>query len=215
MQVSALAAALTAAILASACGTMSSLSDEAPSGVSLAGTWKLNPAQSTDSRQALQKLVPHRPSGGRNPDRQVLSTGSPIQGGTAYAYVNETALPVDLSLQRDALRGGDWLQIEQKPTEFRIFDGNTTHTYTPGERSVVSVSTGVADQRSGWSGSEYRVLLVPQIGPRMQQSYRLSSDHKQLVETIEVGSEGHIPALKVTRVYDPTTGPPRSMPLGD
>ena len=96
-----------------------------------------------------------------------------------------------------------------------ISNAQGSHSYVPGQRSVVSVPDGVADQRSGWHGHEYVISIKPQVGPSSTQTFKLSPDGKQLLETIEIGRDGRIPSIKVTRVYVPTQEPPSAVPSGD
>ncbi|MEJ0007187.1 MAG: hypothetical protein WDM77_12685 [Steroidobacteraceae bacterium] len=63
----------------------------------------------------------------------------------------------------------------------------TSRRYTPGERSVVSVPSGVADQVAGWSGRKFLVHLKPQIGPNVEETYTLSGDSRRLLVKIEGG----------------------------
>lgn len=118
----------------------------------------------------------------------------------------------DLSLQRQMLGGGDYLRIEQRPSEFIVSNGETTRSFIPGERDVVSVPSGVADQRSGWKGKGYWIQIRPQVGPRVTERFRLSDDHKRLIETIDIAGEGRVRSLAVTRVYVPTSHVPSYVP---
>jgi hypothetical protein len=115
-----------------------------------------------------------------------------------------------LDFQTNALLGGQWLKIQQTDTEVSIVDAARSHSYTPGEHSVVSVSSGVADQVSGWSGRTYLVVLKPQIGPEVKERYALSADGHRLIVKIEVASEGRNQAMTVTRTYDRSTKDPTS-----
>lgn len=209
------------------------LADQPPAGFSLAGTWKLNPQLSTDTRVALQHIVPrqrHRPS---SPSDEDLGTGGPgaesgpggDNGSGSGRRRSRAAMqdegesnvgyPIDISLQRSLLSGGDYLKIQQRPDEFVVWNGDTTNSYVPGEKSVVSVPNGVADQKSGWKGKEYRIEIRPQIGPSVTEKFRLSDDGKRLIETIDVASDGRVRKLDVTRVYDPTSEVPTIVPAGD
>ncbi|HEY2591822.1 MAG TPA: hypothetical protein VGI35_09550 [Steroidobacteraceae bacterium] len=187
--------------------TTAHVSADTPAGVNLAGTWKLDPQRSTDTHKALDDLLKNARKAQRpHPPR----TG--IGGGADAALLAEPPMVFapDVSEQRSLLANGDWLKIEQRPDEIVISNGQSTHSYVPGERSVVSVPGGVADQSSGWKGHEYLISLKPQVGPSSTQTFKLSPDGKQLLETIEIGKDGRIPSLKVTRVYVPTQEPPSS-----
>jgi hypothetical protein len=212
---------------------MSRLSDEAPPGINLSGAWQLDPQLSTDSRQALQHLVQNRkgrpssgagaggdvgagPDTGGGPDEQGQqgppSGGRGYGGGPRVSQGGANDITVDTTLQQSMLRGGDYLQIEQRPSELVISNGDTTRTFVPGEKSVVSVPSGVADQRSGWKGKQYWIEIRPQVGPSVTEKLHLSDKGDQLIETIDVGSEGRVRRLHVTRVYTPTREVPTTVP---
>ena len=53
--------------------------------------------------------------------------------------------------------------------------------------------------------------MSPQVGPRVEETYALSGDGKQLVVKIDVSSEGRNKAMKVTRTYDRSTRDPASL----
>jgi len=218
------ARALAAGLLATALmGCVSSrLAESPPPGYSLAGSWKLDPAHSTDAHQALQQLRAHAM---RHPDSEntsVMQQGQSRQHGGHNGGADilselqpSEPYPVDLSLQSELLRGGDWLQIQQSASAFVISNGDTTHAYTPGEKSVVSVPGGVADQISGWKGKQYVIEIRPQVGPHARATYSLSDKGGQLIQTIRVDQEGRVPKLEVTRVYDPAGVTPKAVPAGD
>ncbi len=207
-----------------------------PPNYTLAGMWELNPALSSDAQKALAALEP-KPRGGRGPGRRPDSGSGPGPNGPpAPEVINDPTTdlpPVDLSgggrnqgafsglnernqyrppidFQTNELLGGEWLKIQQSDTEMRIANAARTHTYTPGEHSVVSVPSGVADQESGWHGRSYIVYLAPQIGPKIKETYTLSADARQLIVKIEVGSEGRNLPMDVTRTYDRSAKDPAS-----
>lgn len=117
-----------------------------------------------------------------------------------------------LDIQTAALAAGDWLQLTHRDDELVIANANGSRSYTPGQHSVVSVETGVADQSSGWKGRGYTIEIKPQIGPRSVEHYELSPDGRQLIVHIEFDAEGPNKALKVVRVYDRTSTIPQHGP---
>jgi hypothetical protein len=205
--------------------------EQPPPNDSLAGMWELNPALSSDAAKALAALTP-KPRGGPRPGHGPESGSGPpapevindpttdlppvdLSGGGrnqgAYNIANDRNQyrpPIDF--QTNELLGGEWLKIQQSDTEMRIANAARTRTYTPGERSVVSVPSGVADQESGWAGRSYIVYLAPQIGPKVQETYSLSADRRQLIVKIAVASEGNNRAMAVTRTYDRSSKDPAS-----
>jgi hypothetical protein len=213
------------------CSMMPSVHELPPPNYSIAGVWELNPTLSTDAEKTLASLQPkpRGPRGGKGaagsePAPEVINDPTtdlpPIDisnGGRGQLYGVRDAQderylyrpPIDF--QTNALLGGQWLKIRQSDTEVGIVNAATTRSFTPGEKSVVSVPSGVADQVAGWSGRKFLVHLNPQIGPRVEETYALSADGKQLVVNIEVSSEGRNKAMKVVRTYDRSTKDPASL----
>jgi hypothetical protein len=201
------------------CTGMSRLSEDPPPGVNLAGNWQLDPRLSTDPQKALKQIVPP-PSRRQSPQEGSLQDilqstdeqGPPGRGRGGQSgssqYAGENGIPIDTTLQQSLLSGGDFLKIEQRPSELAISNGETTRSFIPGERSVVSVPSGVADQSSGWKGKEYWIEIKPQVGPRVTEKLRRSDKGDQLIETIDVGSEGRVKPLHVVRVYNPAQEAP-------
>jgi hypothetical protein len=208
-----------------------------PPNYSLAGVWELNPALSSDADKVLAAVQPKPKPGDRG--RRGPGAGSGPSDGPAPEVINDPTTdlpPIDttyigenrrmfgngdlnerntyrppLDFQTNALLGGQWLKIQQSDGEVRIVNAARSRSYTPGEKSVVSVPSGVADQLSGWSGRNYVVYLNPQIGPSVHESYALSPDGRQLIVKIEVASEGRNKAMKVIRTYDRSTKDPASL----
>ena len=90
------------------CGGLSP--DAPPAAYSLSGTWKLNAALSTDTQKALQSLNPrHEVSA---PDPYVLPDPNPQ---LSRDFQRRPIYRPPLDIQLSELRGGEWLQIEQKP----------------------------------------------------------------------------------------------------
>lgn len=218
-RLAALAAGTLLAALLAGCTGMTRMSAEPPPALSLSGTWTLDALHSTDSDKALAGLLRaahrgRRTAGyGEGVHRHVTAGGASASGSTGddalLALGAATDMyPPNIDLQKELLAGGDWLRIEQRPGELIITNAAASHAYVPGQRSVVSVPSGVADQRSGWKGREYWIELKPQVGPSATEKFKLSADGKELIETIEVGGEGRVPRLEVTRVYLPSSNVP-------
>ncbi len=228
-----LLACLAAAL--AGCVGMKRLSDEPPPGVSLAGSWQLDPQLSTDSRKALAQILPPKRKRPRPTEEDEAQAGGPYdtgeqgpsggpqgpqgggrgQGGGAFGVggqASDANYTPDITFQQSLLAGGDYLRVQQRPDEFIISDGETTHSFVPGEQSVVSVPSGVADQSTGWKGKEYWIQIRPQVGPKATEKLHLSDKGDQLIETIDVGSEGRVKSLHVTRVYRPTRAIPLVVP---
>jgi hypothetical protein len=208
-----------------------------PPNYSLAGVWELNPALSSDADKILATVQPklkygtdrgrRGPAGSEPSDRPApevindpttdlppidttnIGQNSRMFGNGDRNDRNTYRPPIDF--QTNALVGGQWLKIQQSDGEVRIINAARSRSYTPGEKSVVSVPSGVADQVSGWSGRTYIVYLNPQIGPSVQERYALSADGRQLIVKIEVASEGRNKAMKITRTYDRSAKDPASL----
>jgi|HubBroStandDraft_6_1064221.scaffolds.fasta_scaffold770838_1 hypothetical protein len=193
-----------------------SVSADAPSGVSLAGNWKLDPAASDDPQKVLNTM--------RTEATKIINRNLSIQQARVAAGAaapNDVPSPDDPhGPQRDPLRHsqmahvlyevlarGEYLQIRQTPEDL-VFDyGNSRHSFTPGARSVVSAENGVADQRSGWSGRGYVIVVKPQMGPEVTETYTLSADGKRLSDKLHIASY-ELPAVDLNRVYEATGAAP-------
>jgi hypothetical protein len=209
------------------------LHDAPPPNYSIAGVWELNAGQSTDAEKALASLQP-KPRRGRGaptgaapgePAPEVIndpttdlppidiSNGGRGGGLSAYRDAQDERYQYrpPLDFQANALLGGQWLKIRQSDAEVGIVNAATSRSFTAGERSVVSVISGVADQAAGWSGRKFVIYVNPQVGPRVEETYSLSADEKRLVVKIEVSSEGRNKAMKVIRTYDRSARDPGSL----
>lgn len=221
--------AATAAALG-ACATR--VSSDAPAGVSLEGSWKLDHATSDDPEKILAKM---RTEAFRLLGRRtvVLEPRPGVRGGRAGGATEEAAgdeefAPDARGHRPDPLRRspmahvimttvarGDFLAVRQKPGEILLDYGTSQRTFTPGQRSVVSAEGGVGDQTSGWKGREYVIELRAQMGPDVTERYGLSADGKHLIEKLHIGS-AELPAVELTRVYNPTSeAAPRQFPVSD
>ncbi len=177
------------------CSNLPTVHETPPPNYSIAGVWELNPALSSDENKVLASLQPKLKGNRRGPPPGAgQGSGPDDKPAPEVIYDPTTDLPpIDLSgnarvfgngganernlyrppldFQNNALLGGQWLKIRQTDTEVRIVNAATSRTYTPGERSVVSVPSGVADQVSGWSGRDYDIFVKPQVGPSVRETY--------------------------------------------
>jgi hypothetical protein len=213
----------------SACGGAGSLAPDAPAGVNLAGTWKLDRAVSDDPEKIYEKIrrqraaryadqgPPPPPRGGQGADpgslipegiadpNNPLSVDAQTGGGIGSSHLD----PFDMGVFGTIPRG-DVITIRQQPDEMYIFDGTTDRSFTPGAKSVVSVPEGVADQHSGWKSRAYVIDVRAQAGPETIERYSLSDDGQHLLAEID-SHGGNMPSIKIKRVYtrlkSPTTAP--------
>lgn len=210
---------------------MARVHESPPPNYTLEGVWELNPALSSDPEKVLAAVQPKfrggpgkGPGSASAPPPEVINDPTtdlppidttPGREGQAIYYrpsANDRyAYRPPLDFQNNALLGGEWLKIRQGESEVSISNAATNRSFTPGERSVVSVPSGVADQIAGWSGRDFLVEVRPQIGPQVEETYTLSADGRQLLVRIEVASEGRNKAMKVTRVYDRSTKDPSQL----
>ncbi len=217
--------------------TLGRLESQAPAGVNLSGGWRLDRSVSDDPQKVLEHL---RSEVARRFQRYVTQVqeaapavrpgsrgGSPAAAETAHEQQVEAA-----ALQRprgDPLAGsptlaaitaraaqGDLLFIRQTPDELVLDFGGARRSFVPGQRSVVSAQSGVADQTSGWRGRSFVIELKPQLGPAVVDSYALSADGRHLTEKLHVGGSDFVPAVDLTRVYQPATAEEeRALPTND
>ena len=213
-----------------------SVKPEAPGGVNLAGSWRLNRQASKDPDALITAIVEKEmkhmrrrarpddeepdelppppapgeagrgPGSGRRSESVVPPGGMFRPRGGMAAYLRSQYTNALGSL----LSGSDGLVIEQAPDRFTVARGDSRRTFTPGGHSVVGVADGVADQSSGWSGHEYVIDVRPQVGPRVTERYTLGPGD-QLIEKVSLSGDG-LQKLEFTRVYDKGAPPTRALP---
>ncbi|HYL71899.1 MAG TPA: hypothetical protein VEY89_11420 [Candidatus Dormibacteraeota bacterium] len=231
--------ACTAAVLAGCAGGPKS---EAPAGVTLAGNWKLNHALSDDPQKVIARMraqalkIMARVSGGpeeaarggpagrggargtqsQSPDANpALTPDEPAPGGRGARRPDPLQYSPMMHVLSQMLARGDFLTVRQSSEEL-VFDyGITARSFTPGVHSVVSAQMGVADQVSGWEGSQYVINIRAQLGPNIVDRYGLSKDGQRLIENLRIGP-AELPAVALIRVYERTTETaPRAPPTSD
>ncbi len=226
-------ALLACAAAVALCGCVG-FSADTPTSVSLAGNWKLNHAASDDPQKVLakmrdqaNKLIKRQQAeiaartGTAPPD--VMGDAPPPDGAAAHAGPPGQSGPHRDPLRRSPMASvirtmmerGDYLTVRQSPNEFVLDYGTSRRSFTPGQHSVVSAEGGVGDQNAGWHHNAFIIRVKPQNGPEVTETYALSADGKQLIETLAIAS-AELPAEGIKRVYDPTseTGP-RQLPTTD
>jgi hypothetical protein len=229
------AGALLACAAAAALYGCAGLSADTPGSVSLAGNWQLNHAASDDPQKVLAKMRDQANkiikrqqaemearTGSTPPD--VMGDGPPPDGGAAHGGGGQGGPqggthrgdPLRRSpmaaVIRNMIERGDFLTVHQSPTEFVLDYGTTRRSFTPGQHSVVSAEGGVGDQTAGWHGKSFVIKVKPQNGPEMSETYALSADGKQLIQTLNIAS-AELPAEGIRRVYDPASETaPRQLP---
>ncbi|HUL18860.1 MAG TPA: hypothetical protein VLV29_06280 [Steroidobacteraceae bacterium] len=208
-------------LLGSCAGSRTSAT--APAGLSLAGTWRLDPAASDDPQKILSRM---RAQALKIINRNLAQTQARVDSGSAppetAAVIDPSALRRDplarstaAHIIKDVIARGELLTIRQSPDQI-VFDfGTSRRSFTPGAHSVVSAEGGVGDQRSGWSGHGYLIVIKAQQGPEVTDAFDLSADGAQLVEKLHIGSY-ELPAVDLKRVYDRTSdATPHQLPTSD
>ncbi|MBV8146968.1 MAG: hypothetical protein JO184_18405 [Gammaproteobacteria bacterium] len=213
----------------------SRLAEQAPPGVNLAGTWKLDHGASDDPQKVLehmreqamkiigrpQQQTAVMPARGGRPGH--TSTPTPDSGSDpTLAQAPPPGAHFDPLLRspmahiiNKTVARGDFLTVRQGPGEFALDYGGVRRTFTPGQHSVVSVEGGVGDQTSGWKGPEYVIEVKEQNGPRVTEEYGLSPDGKELLAKLHI-SAAELPAVSLLRVYRPTDqSAPPPLPIND
>jgi hypothetical protein len=223
------------------CASVGNYASDAPPGGGLEGVWRLNAAESDDPKKVLEKLrrearkraqyvapveqqVPQQGGGRRRGGGQAGDGQQQPQTITADdGYQGDPNGPRQVDVRSPFVRvmGSDLLRnevmaIHETPGSFTLDYGSSIRRLTPGERSVVSVPGGVADQSTGWKGKAYVVELHSQVGPDITEQYSLSEKRgRQLIVKVHLGGSG-MPNVSLTRVYDPGgNATPRSLPTID
>lgn len=219
--------------LLAGCSSGPSLNPDIPVGVDLAGSWKLNRQASADPDAMINAIVEkemkhmrrHSRAYDDDPDVPPPSEAGPGAPGGNSRGGDNVEPPRGMFRPREgmasylrshytnalgSLLSGEGLVIEQSPERFTLRRGDSRRSFTPGGRSVVGVTGGVADQTTGWKGREYVIDVRPQVGPRVTERYGLGPDG-QLIEKVSLSGDD-MPKLEFTRVYDKGTPPPRALP---
>ena len=218
------------------CSSGPSVEPDAPGGVSLAGSWRLN-RQASGNPEAMisaivEKEMKHMRRRSRADDDDLDDLPPPPAPGEAgpgrgSARQGENVVPPGgmfrpkegmaaylrsqyTNALGSILSSDEGLVIEQAPDRFVLRRGDSRRSFTPGGRSVVGVVDGVADQTSGWKGREYVIDVRPQVGPRVTEHYGLTPDG-QLIEKVSLSGDG-LKKLEFTRVYDKGAPPARVLP---
>ena len=194
------------------------VSADTPAGVVLAGSWRLDPAASDDPQKVFAVM--------REQATKIINRNAAIQQARiAAGAAAPNDVPEDRGPHRDPLRHsqmahvlqevmtrGEYLIIHQSAEEI-VFDyGTSRHSFTPGAHSVVSSENGVADQKSGWNGRSYVIVIKPQMGPEITDSYALAGDGKRIIEKLHIAAY-ELPQENLTRVYAAAgAAPARQLP---
>src|SRR5579864_6294273 len=171
-------------------------SEQTPSGLLLAGNWKLNHAASTDPQQVIasmrakaQKIVARQYG---TPDY-----GTRAPGGAAQTAADNSGLGGDQPPSPDArgmrrpdplryspmmqvlntvIQRGDFLTLSQSSDKIVLDYGTTARSFVPGARSVVSEDMGVADFFFFKQKTAYEIEQKAQLGPNVHEELGLSKD---------------------------------------
>jgi hypothetical protein len=203
---------LAGLLLLSGCSAAGRLASDTPRGIDLSGTWRLNRSASDDPRKIMERLRNRREPA---PPRSADGTYDPDDGSakddrgrgpdnrSSGRDARERGVPGDFLV--DVAQGRGLLRIEQRPTVLVIEYGVRVRRFTPGGSSVVSVASGVADQRAGWNGGEFVIETSGRDRPTIVERFSLSADRSQLVVDVKISGSGHMPSLNLKRVYDSAT----------
>jgi hypothetical protein len=221
------ATALIAAAALAGCVGAPRLSSQLPTGVHLAGDWKLDHAHSDDLGNAVQELRAqqakgrHQTSpvqqqqgpggygrrgvgggqqGGRQGDQQSDQQGGEDEQGLGAGGPPRTSAVDELMSN---VPQGDYLRIKVSPGAFTVISGDSSDEYTPGVESDISAVQGDAQQFTGWKGTDYVIDTKPQLGAEIIQTFSLTKDGT-LSMTVRLSGSGI--RFTFTRIYDRTTG---------
>lgn len=224
------ATGLIAAALAGCAGTPR-LSSQLPTGVHLAGDWKLDPAHSDNLGNAVQALRAqqakgrHHASQGQEQGQQQGAGGySRRRGQQGGQQGGEDEQGESSSGPEDGDQGlgvggpprasavdelmsnvpqGDYLRIKVSSGAFTVASGDSSDEYTPGVESDISAVQGDAQQFTGWKGTDYVIDTKPQFGAEIIQTFSQTKDGTLSMTVRLSGSGIH---FTFTRIYDRTTG---------
>ena len=221
------ATALLAVAALAGCAGEPHLSSQLPSGVNLAGDWKLDPAHSDDLGKAVEELraqqakARHEPPPaqqqqglggyGRHRGQQEGQQGeggqdevsSGPEGGELGVGVGGPPRTSAVDQLMSNLPQGDYLRIKVSSSAFTVTSGDSSDEYTPGVEADISAVQGDAQQFTGWKGTDYVVDTKPQFGAEIIQTFSQAKDGTLSMTVRLSGSGIH---FTFTRIYDRTTG---------
>jgi hypothetical protein len=223
------ATALIAAAALAGCAGTPHLSSQLPTGVHLAGDWKLDPAHSDDLGNAVEELRAqqskgrhqtsqeqqgqqqgpggygrHRQPGGQQggEDEQGESSSGP-EGGEQGLGAGGPPRTSAVDELMSNVPQGDYLRIKVSSDAFTVVSGDSSDEYTPGVESDISAVQGDAQQFTGWKGTDYVIDTKPQLGAEIIQTFSQTKDGTLSMTLRLSGSGIH---FTFTRIYDRTTG---------
>jgi hypothetical protein len=222
--------ALIAAAVLTGCTGTPRLSSQLPSGVRLAGDWKLDAAHSDDLGRAVEQLraqqakgrhesadeqqqqgfggYGRRQPGGQQGGQQggedaQGESSSGVEGGEAGVGFGGSPRASAVDELMTNVPQGDYLGIKVSSSSFKLTSGDSSDEYTPGLESDISAVQGDAQQFTGWKGTDFVIDTRPQLGAEIIQTFSLLKDDT-LSMTVRLSGNGvH---FTFTRIYDRTSG---------
>lgn len=195
------------------------LRDVAPEGVTVAGSWVVNAAESDDGEALLARRMEEM----RQEQRRDAERHRRRMQNDPFAWEPEFAPPArtpqfiaameERERNRRRLLGlTKQLRIEHDTLgkKITIVTDFETRRYDAGERSQVSLPQGqLADSRSGWDGEWFVIERDARDGPRITEKFRVLKKTDQLEMQVSIRGDSILSGLKLRRVFGRATAEAR------
>lgn len=208
--------ALLAVVLLAGCAS-TKVSETAPPGVDLSGTWQLNKEKSADTQGAIAyALSQQRNSGGRGDARSGGMRGGKGGGsrggggrrGGGEKTSGQSRVPGERleTIVAELSPSTEQVTIEQTTSELTVIYGNQwDYRHRFGQEHDVSVMGYDGEQISGWQEHQYVVETKTESDSKVTERFTVSSDGSRLQIQLTIESKRLSDPIIVTRVFDKST----------
>ena len=194
-------------LLVAGCASVPALDPAPPAGVSLAGRWRLNVADSDDPLRIPQAISTGAGGGSAGPGRSGRGSRGGGQGGQLPPV---QSIPVPMTVIADLLHWpGREVAVSQEGGVATLTSDGDTRVFQPvagmPAKSAHGARRGRRDANPsvcGWSGSVLVVQVEPDDDqPGYEARYRLSDDGARLLQVITLQG-GRLSGFTLSRVWD-------------
>lgn len=205
-----IALGIAVGLCGAATGRAAPLAEQAPKGLSLSGSWRIDAARSDDPQVAVSRL--RQSLDARKPPRERFSGAQHRPGDGPEDDSGERLfyeLAVDAQREQrtrqleqfaEILRNPPRIDVQQGPDSINFVADYDRLECVPGETVAVTDSSGTGKRNCGWIGSALVVQLKGQRGSLLERRYELGAGGTELIYTTSLNAE-KLPAVKLRRVY--------------
>jgi hypothetical protein len=162
------------------------------------GIWQLNQDDSDDPREKLQEMRSRRGGpGSGGPGMPGPGMGRPGMGGPGTGPSGEGSGGPRM------MRGLERLEIQHQDPKLLIIyaDDRDRTIYTDGRKVNRDSERGLVEVQAKWRKGKLVVERKPERGPKLKETYELSSSGDRLYVTSEIDG-GRMGSMELRRAYD-------------